>query len=1063
MSPVTAFLASLEADLKRGNATEHTYRPALKQLFEQVLEGITATNEPTRAAYGAPDFVLQDGQTPIGHAEAKDVDKPLQKWIKESEGNAPKSSEARQFKRYRAALGNLLITDGLEWHWFVGGEARTPQPVRVATWDAQKKRLRPLPDAEQRLTTLLHQFRAQHAPTITSPRELATRLAQLALWLRDAIIQVFASEGAAGELHSQYEAFQEVLLPTLTHAEFADMYAQTLGYGLFAARVAAPAVTGFNRDMAEALLPATNPFLRKLFRQISGDDLDERIAWLVDDTADLLNRTDMAAVLRDFGKATRQDDPVVHFYETFLAAYDPRMREARGVYYTPEPVVGYIVRSVDALLRRDFGRHAGLADEQTLILDPATGTATFLHAVVQQIYATLERQGMAGQWNSYVPAHLLPRLFGFELLMAPYTIAHLKLGLLLQQYGYTFGSKQRLAIYLTNTLGDKIAETTLPGFGKFIADEGAAAEQIKRDKPVMVVLGNPPYSAASASKGSWEQPIRDMYHPRDAIKEQNLKLLLDDYVKFINFGQWRIATTGEGVLAYISNNGYLDNPTFRGMRQSLLHSFDTIYILNLHGNSRIKERAPDGSPDANVFDIQQGVAIGIFVRGTGSKANNTPATMYYADLWGEREGKYAVLGATDVTTTDWQTLTPTSPFYLFVPQDTSNLDEYQQGQSITQIFPTYSTGIKTHRDHFVLDFAQEALSERIDAFRNLAIADQEIRQRYDLKDTTDWKLAQRRQSLHADQNWQAHVTQCLYRPFDTRSIFYHDDVIERSRKEVMRHMLAGANVGLIFMRQVALGDSYTHFLVGDTLVDNRCFYSNKGIMSYAPLYLYPTEQEVASGLYKAGERRVNMSAAFIAAVEQHTGWQWVGVGRGDLAATVGAEDVFHYIYAVLHSPTYRTRYAEFLKIDFPRVPLTRDQERFRQLASYGAELVDLHLLRLPDSRAERVGGAGGAAVLLELRAAGLAAPAAGSNAVEQVRYDEAQQRVAINAAQWFSGIRPTDWRMQIGGYQPLEKWLKDRTGRTLSYEEIQHYLRMVVALRETGRIMAAIAALDEGA
>ncbi|NJL06776.1 MAG: N-6 DNA methylase, partial [Chloroflexaceae bacterium] len=967
MSPITAFLTSLEADLKRGNATEHTYRAAIERLFEQVLAGIEAINEPTRAEYGAPDFVLQDGQTPIGHVEAKDVDKPLQKWIKESEGDAPKSSEGKQFKRYRAALGNLLITDGLEWHWFVGGEARTREPVRVATWDVKRKRLRPTPNAEPELLTLLAQFRAQQVPTISTPRDLAARLAQLALWLRDAINQVFASEESGGDLHSQYEAFRELLLPTLTYAEFADMYAQTLVYGLFAARVAQPDVPQFDRDKAEKLLPATNPFLRNLFRQISGSDLDERIAWLVDDCAQLLARTDMSAVLRDFGKATRQEDPVVHFYETFLAAYDPRMREARGVYYTPEPVVGYIVRSVDALLRRDFGRAAGLADPQTLILDPATGTATFLHAVVQQIYRTLEQQGMAGQWNSYVPEQLLPRLFGFELLMAPYTVAHLKLGLLLQQYGYTFGSKQRLAIYLTNTLGDAPPQPTLGGFGKFIADEGAAAEQVKRDKPVMVVLGNPPYSGHSENKGAWINTLIREYFQVDGapLGERNPKWLNDDYVKFIRFGQWRITQTGEGVLAYISNNGYLDNPTFRGMRQSLLHSFSTIYILNLRGNSKKKERAPDGGPDENVFDIQQGVAIGIFVKDTTAASPPAPATVYYADLWGERAGKYALLAATDVTNTEWHTLTPDSPYYLFVPQDTDIREEYLQGWGVPDVFGVNSVGIVTARDSLTIHLSQQELVDTVNTFARLPV--EEARQTYQLgKDVRDWRVADAQTDLQLHiPITKDRVTIILYRPFDMRYSFYTGTTTGfmcMPRPAVMRHMLAGANVGVCVGRAGLVIDSTDDWNIlycSDSLTEFNLF--RRGGNNLFPLYLYPTEQEVASKLYAAGERRVNMSEAFIGEVAQRTGWQWVGVGRGDLVATVGAEDVFHYIYAVLHSPTYRTRYAEFLKIDFPRVPITRDPAAFRTLASYGAQLVDLHLLRLPAKNAARVGRCGRAA------------------------------------------------------------------------------------------------------
>lgn len=682
---VNTFLMKLEQALKPGQATEHTYRPALQKLFETLLASALVINEPKKAAYGAPDFLILQGNVPVGRVEAKDVGLNLDKFISDSERDKPRTSEGQQLKRYRANLPNLLYTDGLVWHWFVNGEQRTAQPVCLATRKPAQQKFTAQFGAEQDLRTLLQQFAAQQVPMIGTPHDLAYRLAQTARWLCDVIRAVFATEGDQGALHHQLLAFRQTLLPGLQADDFADMYAQTIVYGLFAARVAAPATSTFSRFDAAQFIPKTNPFLRKLFHEVAGFDLDERIAWLVDDCAELLARTDMSAVLQDFGKATMQQDPVVHFYETFLAAYDPAMREARGVYYTPEPVVSYIVRSVDQLLRQHFGKPDGLADAQTVILDPATGTATFLHAVVQLIYATLEAQGMAGYWNSYVPDKLLPRLFGFELLMAPYTVAHLKLGWLLQHYGYTFGSAERLGIYLTNALESLPPDQQHMPFAQFIADEGAQANQVKQQQPVMVVLGNPPYSGHSVNKSAWISNLVRDYYQADGkpLGERNPKWLQDDYVKFIRFGQWRIHQTGEGVLAFISNNGYLDNPTFRGMRQSLLAEFDTIYLFNLHGNSKKQERAPDGTPDENVFDIQQGVAIGIFVK--QQRQSSAPATVYYADLWGKREGKYELLAAQDVSSTAWQPLQPTSPWYLFMPQYGNNL-EYQQGWKIQDVF-----------------------------------------------------------------------------------------------------------------------------------------------------------------------------------------------------------------------------------------------------------------------------------------------------------------------------------------------------------------------------------------
>ncbi len=826
---VATFLHAVETLLKAGNATEHSYRPALTQLFNTVLAPAVATNEPRHAAYGAPDFVIARGVTPLGHIEVKDVGVNLATVIADSERTTPTTPNGKQLKRYRAALPNLLYTDGLVWHWFVGGQLRLTAPLVIAQWSAQSQRLTATPHAATELTTLLQQFVAHNALTVTTPRALAAQLAQLARWLDEVIRSVFEGEQAVGNLHQQLEAFKKTLLPEITIAEFADMYAQTLVYGLFAARVAQPAGATFTRFDAERLIPKTNPFLRRLFQEVGGDDLDNRVAWLVDDCANLLAHTDMAAVLADFGAATQQQDPVVHFYETFLAAYDPKLRESRGVYYTPEPVVGYIVRSVDALLRTRFAKADGLADERTIVLDPATGTATFLHAVIQQIHANLSAAGTAGLWNTYVPQHLLTRVFGFELLMAPYAVAHFKLGLLLGDLGYQFGSNERLGVFLTNSLADlPSAQLTLP-FAQFIADEGNKANKVKQQDKVMVVLGNPPYSGHSVNISDWivglvkhgDGTAGSSYYEVDGqpLGERNSKWLQDDYVKFIRFGQWRIHQTGEGLLAFITNNGYLDNPTFRGMRQSLLREFDTIYILNLHGNSKKRERAPDGGPDENVFDIQQGVAIAIFVKDGRGAAEH--ATVYYADLWGQRAAKYAALAAVDVTTTVWQELQPTSPTYLLVPQETSILGEYEANHALDVLAPINTVGIVTGQDAQVIGFTEAA---------TLDLATQ-----HNLLPKT--------------------VADFLYRPFDSRFIVYDKAVVTRPRSEVMPNLLGNRNIGLITTRQTR--DAWDVFVTDRICGHKTC--AAYDINYVFPLYLYPADgsllgDEAGSG---PGGRRPN--------------------------------------------------------------------------------------------------------------------------------------------------------------------------------------------------------------
>ena len=697
------------------NATEHSYRPALKKLMESLDSGIQAINEPKRIACGAPDFLVKNGVLDVGYMEAKDISVSLKKVEKTA-----------QMGRYFQALGNLILTDYLEFRWYVQGELKLT--AALGTIDKNKK-IKLDKEGIQEVDQLLQQFLLAKVPQITTPKDLAKRMASLAQLMRDAIKTALNDVDKGGTLREQLESFQRVLIKDLTVEQFADMYAQTICYGLFAARCNTDNVQTFSRETAAFKLPKTNPFLRSIFGQIAGPDLDDRISWAVDNLARILQQTEMAEILKDFGKRTRREDPVVHFYETFLAEYDPKMRESRGVYYTPEPVVNYIVKSVDYILKHKFNLSKGLADSkkikvpnpkgegtiethQVLILDPAVGTGTFIHNVIDFIYDKFKSQ--KGMWSSYVSQHLLPRLFGFELLMAPYTVAHIKLVLQLQELGYDFSSEERLRIYLTNTLQEAFQlEDQIVSFSYRIKQEAEAAKLIKQENPVMVILGNPPYSGHSVNTGDW---IKNLLKGEDSIYncetgnyfevdgnplgEKNPKWLNDDYVKFIRFSQWRIEKTGYGILAFITNHGYLDNPTFRGMRQSLMQTFDEIYVLDLHGNSKKKEVCPDGSADKNVFDIQQGVAIAFFIKYQDSQQDL--AKVYHADLWGAREvkennelvgGKYYWLDENDINSTEWKSLEPKSDFYLFNPQSNVSSDEYQKHWELDTIMLTNGSGI----------------------------------------------------------------------------------------------------------------------------------------------------------------------------------------------------------------------------------------------------------------------------------------------------------------------------------------------------------------------------------
>ncbi len=1052
-TPLQTYISEITKALKEGNATEHTHRPALKKLIESLEKGITATNEPKWSECGAPDFIITKRDIPLGYMETKKIGESLDEW-----------EDSEQLQRYRDGLPNLILTDYLEFRWYVLGEHRLTASLVGSGFksDLKKSKLNLDPEGEKQVLELLTNFLTHEVPTIMSPKDLAQRMASLAKLIRNSIQLTFKQEIEKGTLHEQLDGFRKVLLHDLTPDQFADMYAQTICYGLFAAKCNAKPGELFTRKDAAYDLPKTNPFLRKMFDHIAGVDLDEHILWIVEDLIHLLNRAKIDEILADFGKRTRREDPVVHFYETFLSAYDPKMRESRGVYYTPEPVVSYIVRSVDHILKTDFGLKDGLADSskikmnnpdgkgttdvhKVLILDPATGTGTFLHGVVDHIYDHLLAKGQKGAWKSYVSQDLLPRLFGFELLMAPYAVAHMKLGLQLAEMKYDFKEKERLRVYLTNTLEEAYELTGLPLFAQWLAEEANEASNIKKDVPVMVVLGNPPYSVSSQNKGDWITNLIDDY--KKDLNERKLNLD-DDFIKFFRFAQWRINETGYGILAFISNNTYLDGITHRRMRESLLETFDDIYILDLHGSSKKKEKCPDGSKDENVFDIQQGVAIGIFVKKPVGvqRAGHLQKTIKHANLWGLREKKYILLDEDNVATTTWTKLNPTKKFYFFTPYNIDGQKEYESFKKISEFILVNSLGVETSRDHFAVGFNSKEILQRLSVLCSNK-TDGEILQDYNLDDKRDWKLSEARIAIKKDDIKDKKVVEYQYRPFDIRWIYYSSNLATWPRHNVLDNLLQ-KNLGLITVRNSR--DKRTYMFFVSRFVTDKSIISSLDNATIFPLYLYSdTEKDDLYGKTGSGKRKPNLSLEFIKDFSQQLKMTFIPDGKGNLSRggsatrlTFGPEDVFNYMYAVFHSSTYRKRYAEFLKIDFPRLPLTSNPKLFRELCDLGNELVGLHLMEKQGTSITSY-------------------PIDGDHTIENVRYTELGQgakkgRVWINKNQYFEGVTLEIWNFHIGGYQVCQKWLKDRKGRQLSYDDISHYQQIVSVLSETIRLMAEI-------
>lgn len=1054
------YIDNINARYKLGNATEHTFRGDLQNLIESLVPTIRATNEPKRQKCGAPDYILTLKDIPVGFIEAKDIgDVDL-------EGNK-KNGNKEQFDRYKSSLNNIIFTDYLNFYLYRDGQLI----MNIAIGEITPKGIKPLTENFERFETFIKDFCSNIGQTIKSSKNLAEMMAGKARLLSEVIEKALNSDEDNHEnstLQDQMTAFKHILIHDITPKGFADVYAQTITYGMFAARLHDPTLPTFSRQEAFELIPKSNPFLKKLFGYIAGLELDERIKWIVDDLVQIFLACNVEQMLKDYGKATKTEDPIIHFYEDFLSEYDPKLRKARGVWYTPQPIVNFIVRAVDDILKTEFDLPQGLADtsktkikvntqgkqvEQEVhrvqILDPATGTGTFLAEVIKQIHKKF--QGQQGIWSNYVDNHLLPRLNGFELLMASYAMAHLKLDLLLKETGYTTITNQRFRVYLTNSLEESHPDTgTL--FASWLSSEANEANHIKRDTPVMCVIGNPPYSVSSSNKSEWIELLTADY--KKDLNERNIQPLSDDYIKFIRFGQHFIDKNGSGILAYISNNSFIDGTIHRQMRKHLLESFDKLYIIDLHGNSKKQEVCIDGSIDENVFDIMQGVSINIFVR-TNKKKNNEIGKVFHYDLQGKRESKYAFLRDKSISNIGWNNLELKNPNYIFKPQDSLLLEFYNKGISVEKLFVINATGLKTERDNFTIQFNSKEIDAIIFDLNNLQVED--IRKKYNLsKDGRDWQLSFAKKDIINNKHL---ITKIQYRPFDYRFTAYTGvtkGFMAYPREKIMTHLVKD-NLAFVTTR-LNRGLSQGYNFISRNILDLHLLDSAADSLQSMPLYLY-SETNGQQTIGQSTGRQPNLNAEIVKQIAEKLGLSFTNE-KESTPNTFAPIDILDYIYAVLHSPNYREKYKEFLKIDFPRVPYPKDKETFWKLVELGGEIRQIHLLESP--KVEKY--------ITQY-------PIDGDNVVTKVRFEENYEiidgdttsqfnpvypmgRVYINDKQFFQQVPKSAWEFYIGGYQPAQKWLKDRKDRKLEFDDILHYQKIIVALHETDRLMKEIDKVD---
>lgn len=995
-----------------GDATEASYYPDLKNLLNKFLskKGFdpSITVQPKRQAVGIPDFTIRKGKELIGYMEAKDP-----KY--ENLDNLP-DRDQKQIKRYIEKLPNLILTNYFDFWLYREGRLIKKINIGVARILNELKTIPPLQN-EDKLVELLNLFFAYYIPEKRTPKALAEELAKRAQLLPQSIVEELLNDQET-EIDRIYNAFKEYLMSDLTPDSFADIYAQTLTYGLFTARLNYPK-KDFDRKKAGDYIPKSVKILRDTFNLISSDAIPESLESYVDDIATILAHADIEQIKTQLKNRTGESDPLIHFYETFLGAYDPAKRKSLGVYYTPLPVVTYITKSINQLLKDKFNIKDGLADEKVTLLDPASGTLTF---PAEAINRAVEEQKRYSESVSGLKNHFLNHFFAFEILMAPYIIGHLRMGLLFEELKIPLKEGERFPLYLTNSLDfSEVHHSSFP----FIADLAEEAEEAKKvkEKDILVILGNPPYTSEKKEKGSlseWiKEKLQDYAKGLGVEKEKKKGVLQDDYIRFIRFAHWKIDHYGKGIVAFITNNSYLDGIIHRSMRKQLLDSFEEIYILNLHGNSRIKEKTPEGGIDKNVFDIQQGVAISIFVK-TGDKKL---AKIFYKDLWGLREEKYEYLNKNIINKKELKQIEPQANDYYFARKDYSLKTKWDSWLGLDKIFKKYVSGVETKRDDLVIDFDKHILKNRIMSFANAVGDEKFMLESFNLSDKSDLNINKAQVKLR-DLNIDEKIINFSYRPFDKRWLFYDESLVSRTRKPLMDSLvvLDRHNIALNATRQLKSGHKFAHALVSDSPTDRILLSNTTSEASYVfPLNIISNEgqQEV---LFKRQISSTNFSLAF---------WQWFDANS--LGSTVPPYYIFYYIYAILYSNIYREKYFEVLKSDFPHIPFTKNSDLFFKLSKLGNQLANLHLLKSDssDSFAVKLYGQG-------------------DNSVEKREWKNDQ--VWINDKQYFASIKENIWKYYIGGYQIADKWLKDRQNRQnskLDREEVKTYCKMILSVIKT--------------
>ena len=1025
IAPFKKYFSAL-TEFDKAEETEHSLRTQLQDLMfalaEKAESPVTVIHEPRpdKGGLGAPDFKLKLREGIVGYLETKKPGEDLDSVIR-----------SPQIEKYKKLSSNLIVTDYVEWIWLrddkeVGREKLCCHDD-IGTRGVGAKLS---PQKARRVAALLENFLSTPPKQIGRAKDLAQALAARCHNLREFLaveLRRQSKREQAGRLYGLYEVFRdEVFGGELKKQEFADAFAQTLGYGLFLAKLSAKPSDDITLDNAKQHISANFPLIKELvgFLDELGGDNYTNIKWLVEEILSIINGLDLAGIYEDISfaqtrktseeeKALFARDPYVYFYEDFLKAYDEKTRRGRGVYYTPPPVVKFIVRAINDVLKEDFKTDNGLADhDRVTVLDFATGTGTFLLEMLQQVFESESEE----MHKKLVQEHVLKNFYGFEFLIAPYVVAHIKLSQFLRDKGYEMSPKERLRIYLTNTLGPSVSKDA-PLLLPALSEEVRAAQKIK-DQKVLVIAGNPPYAAHSRNR---HFSIEKYTEVDGEPLGETTQWLQDDYVKFIRFAQSNMEKMGEGVVGVITNNSFLDAPTFRGMRYSLMQTFDQIYILDLHGSAMRREVTPEGGRDENVFDIRPGVAISLFIKKRGLDKG-----VFHHDLWGTREEKYHRLQEASKSSLEWARVSASAPSYLFVPQNEFLREEYEKGWSVTDIFSHHQSAIVTARDKMVIDFDKEKVLSRANAFRNSEKSDAALCAELGISMKKGWNIPQARKKIRAEEDMASLVKPVSYRPFDSRFIFYHDSLVWTPARQVMRHFLGRDNMGIVVPRQVRAGD-WRHCFASSSITESTCVSNRTGEIGYLfPLHLYLDGEQEEGGILPMNsdapscKKKPNISQKFLDAINEKYKQGFT------------PKQVFGYVYAILHSPAWRQKFNSFLKRDFPRIPLIESAEKFEILSALGHDLLRTHLLSPPPPHNQS-----------EVFAT------KGCFFVKNAVCDFGAERLYINDTQHFSPVSQEVWEFHIGSYQVLKKYLKDRRGRALDLHEVKNVKKIIAAMHFT--------------